>query len=78
MDIYRIDLSWSELDSLKAAAHAAINDLEKCHDMVNEKLDDPTPPSPEQYAQYLGYLDNVSRDKRNLQSVLAKIELSHD
>ena len=31
MDTYRLNLSWSELDSLKAAAQAAINDLEKCH-----------------------------------------------
>ena len=78
MDTYHLNLSWSELDSLKAAAQAAINDLEKCHDMVNERLDHPSPPSPEDYAKYLGYLDNVSRDKRNLQSVIAKIELSHD
>lgn len=76
MDNYRIDLSWSELDSLKAAMNSTINDLEKCQDMLNAKLD--TPLMPEQYAQYLEYLANVSRDKANMRSILYKVELSHD
>ena len=46
MTTYHLNLSWSELDSLKAAAQAAINDLEKCHDMVNERLDHPSPHPP--------------------------------
>ena len=36
---YRLNLSWSELDSLKAAMTSVINDLEKCHDMLNAELD---------------------------------------
>lgn len=76
MDKYRIDLSWSELDSLKAAMSSTINDLEKCQDMLNAKLD--TPLTPELYAQHLGYLANVSRDKANMRSILCKVELSHD
>ena len=76
MDTYHLNLSWSELDSLKAAVNRAIDELEKCNDMLNSKLDEPLPF--EQYAQYLEYLDNVSRDKNNMRSILRKIELSHD
>lgn len=76
MDTYHLNLSWSELDSLKAAVSGAVDELEKCHDMLNAKLDEPLEPIV--YAQYLEYLANVSKDKRNLQAVLAKIELSHD
>lgn len=76
MDTYRLDLSWSELDTLKAAMDKAIADLEKCHDMLNSKLD--TPLTPELYAEYLGYLANVSRDKANMRSILCKVGLSHD
>lgn len=76
MDNYRIDLSWSELDSLKAAMNSTISDLEKCQDMLSAKLD--TPLTPELYAQHLEYLANVSRDKANMRSILCKVELSHD
>lgn len=76
MDTYRLNLSWSELDSLKAAVTSAINDLEKCHDMLNAELDKPL--SPELYAQNLEYLANVSRDKANMRSILCKAELSHE
>lgn len=76
MDIYRLSLSWSELDSLKAAVNRAIEDLEKCHDMLNAELDSPI--SPERYAKGLGYLENVSRDKANMRSILSKAELSHE
>lgn len=76
MNSYRIDLSWSELDTLKAAINSTINDLEKCHDMINSKLDEPL--TPELYTQYLEYLANISRDKANMRSVLCKVELSHD
>lgn len=76
MDTYRLDLSWSQLDSLKAAVTSAINDLEKCHDMLNSKLDEPL--TPELYTQCLEYLNNVSRDKANMRSILYKVELSHD
>lgn len=76
MDTYHLDLSFSELDSLKAAMNSTINDLEKCHDMLNAKLDGPL--TPELYAQYLEYLANVSRDKANMRSVLSKAELSHE
>ena len=76
MDTYRLNLSWSELDSLKAATVKTITDLEKCHDMINAKLD--TSLTPEVYAEYLGYLSNVSRDKANMLSILCKADLSHE
>lgn len=76
MDNYHLNLSWSELDSLKAAINITITDLEKCHDMINAKLD--TSLTPEVYAEYLGYLSNVSRDKANMLSILCKAELSHE
>lgn len=76
MDTYRIDLSWSELDTLKAAINVSITNLEKCHDMLNSKLDEPL--SPELYAQHLGYLANVSRDKANMRSILLKADMSHE
>lgn len=76
MDTYRLNLSWSELDSLKAAMISVINDLEKCHDMLNAELDNPL--TPELYAQNLEYLANVSRDKANMRSILCKAELSHE
>lgn len=76
MDNYRLNLSWSELDSLKAAMNITISDLEKCHDMLNAKLD--TFLTPEVYAEYLGYLSNVSRDKANMLSILRKADMSHE
>lgn len=72
MDTYRLDLSFSELDSLKAAMNTTIKDLDKCHDMLNAKLDKPL--EPELYAEYLGYLANVSRDKANMRSILSQAE----
>lgn len=76
MDNYQLNLSWSELDSLKAAINITVTDLEKCHDMINAKLD--TSLTPEVYAEYLGYLSNVSRDKVNMLSILCKADLSHE
>lgn len=76
MDNYRLNLTWSELDSLKAAVSRAADDLEKCHDMLNAELDSPL--SLEDYTQNLEYLANVSRDKANMQSILDKAELSHE
>ena len=76
MDTYRLNLSWSELDALKAAMNITISNLDKYQDMLNEKLD--TSLTPELYAQYLGYLDNISRDKVSMQSILSKAELSHE
>lgn len=76
MDTYHLELSWSELDSLKASLIRSIDELEKCNDMLNSKLDEPLPF--EQYAQYLEYLANVSRDKANMRSILYKVELSYD
>ena len=76
MDDYHLNLSWSELDSLKAALNSAISDLEKCHDMLNKKLDAPVEPAI--YAEYLEYLANVSRDKANMRSILRKADMSHD
>ena len=76
MDTYHLNLSWSELDSLKAAVNRAIDELEKCHDMLNAKLDEPI--EPVVYAQYLEYLANVSRDKANMRSILCKADMSHD
>lgn len=76
MDNYHLNLSWSELDSLKAAINITVTDLEKCHDMINAKLD--TSLTPEVYAEYLGYLSNVSRDKANMLSILRKADLSHE
>ena len=79
MDTYHLKLSWSELDSLKAALNSAISDLEKCHDMLNAKLDEPIEPiEPIAYAQYLEYFANVSRDRANMQSILLKADLSHE
>ena len=76
MDTYHLNLSWSELDSLKAAVSGAVDELEKCHDMLNAKLDEPLEPIV--YAQYLEYLANVSKDKANMLSVLRKADLSHE
>lgn len=76
MDNYHLNLSWSELDSLKAAVNRAVDDLEKCHDILNAELDKPL--TPELYAQNLKYLANVSRDKANMRSILSKAELSHE
>lgn len=76
MDTYRLNLSWSELDALKAAMNITISNLDKYHDMFNEKLD--TSVTPELYAEYLGCLDNISRDKANMRSILSKAELSHE
>lgn len=76
MDKYCLNLTWSELDSLKAAMSRTIEDLEKCHDMLNEKLDELLEPAA--YAQYLECLANVSRDKANMRSILLKADLSHE
>lgn len=76
MDTYHLKLSWSELDSLKASLNKSIQELEKCHDMINQKLDEPL--TPELYAQYLEYLSNVSRDRINMLSILCKAGLSHE
>ena len=76
MDNYRLNLTWSEVDSLKAAMNRTIQDLEKCHDMLNAKLDEPLEPIV--YAEYLEYLANVSRDKANMRSILLKADMSHD
>lgn len=76
MDNYRLNLTWSEVDSLKAAVNRAIDELENCNDMLNSKLDEPLEPIA--YAQYLEYLANVSRDKANMRSILLKAELSHE
>jgi hypothetical protein len=76
MDTYHLKLSWSELDSLKASLVKSICELDKCHDMLNAKLDEPL--IPELYAQYLEYLSNVSRDKANMRSILLKADLSHE
>lgn len=76
MDNYSLNLTWSEVDSLKAAMVITIKDLEKCHNMLNAELD--TPLTPELYAQNLEYLANVSRDKANMQAILSKAELSHE
>lgn len=76
MDTYRLNLSWSELDTLKAAMNITISNLDKYHDMLNAELDKPL--TPELYAQNLEYLANVSRDKANMRSILSKAELSHE
>lgn len=76
MDNYHLNLSWSELDSLKASLTRSIDELEKCNDMLNIKLDEPL--EPVIYAKYIGYLANVSRDKTNMLSILSKAEMSHD
>lgn len=76
MDTYRLNLSWSELDALKAAMNITISNLDKYHDMLNAELDKPL--TPELYAQNLEYLANVSRDKANMRSILSKAELSHE
>lgn len=76
MDIYRIDLSWSELDTLKASIVSTMGNLDKCHAMLNSRLDSPL--TPEVYAEYLGYLANVSRDKANMSAILCKVGLSHE
>lgn len=76
MDTYRLNLSWSELDTLKAAMNITISNLDKYHDMLNAELDKPL--TPELYAQNLEYLANVSRDKANMLSILSKAELSHE
>ena len=76
MDTYHLELSWSELDSLKASLIRSIDELEKCNDMLNMKLDEPL--EPVIYAEYIGYLANVSRDKTNMLAILSKAELSHD
>lgn len=76
MDTYHLNLSWSELDSLKAAVNRAIDELEKCDVMLNASLDEPLPPP--QYAKTLEYLANISRDKANMQSILLKADLSHE
>lgn len=76
MDTYSLNLSWSELDTLKAAANRAIDELDKCDHMLHAKLDEPLEPIA--YAQYLEYLANVSRDKANIRSILCKAEMSHE
>ena len=76
MDNYHLNLSWSELDSLKASLNRSIDELEKCNDMLNASLDEPLPPP--QYAKTLEYLANISRDKANMRSILLKADLSHD
>ena len=76
MDNYRLNLTWSEVDSLKAAMNRTIEDLEKCNDMLNASLDEPLPPP--QYAKTLEYLANISRDKANMRSILLKADLSHE
>lgn len=76
MDTYRLNLSWSELDTLKAAMNITISNLDRYHNMLNEKLD--TPLTPELYAQNLEYLSNLSRDKANMLSILLKADLSHE
>ena len=39
MDTYRIDLSWSELDTLKATMIKTISDLEKLDMKVDDVID---------------------------------------
>lgn len=76
MDTYRIDLSWSELDTLKATMIKTISDLEKLHMQLDDVLDNS--PDFETYNLYLEYLSNITRDKNNMRSILSKVELSHD
>jgi methyl coenzyme M reductase alpha subunit len=72
MDTYQLDLSFSEIDSLKAAMVTTMSDLDKCHDMLNARLDSPL--TPELYNQYMEYLSNVTRDKNNMRSILSQAE----
>lgn len=76
MDNYRLNLTWSEVDSLKAAMERAIEDLERCQNMLNDKLDQPL--EFKVYAEQLGYLATVSREKANMRSILLKADMSHD
>ena len=76
MDIYRLNLSWTELESLKAAVGRAVDELEKCHESLNAELDSPI--SSEHYAKGLKYLENVTKSKKNMLSILSKAELSHE
>lgn len=72
MVTYQLDLSFSELDTLKATMIKTIHDLEKLDTQLNEALDNS--PDSKTYNLYLGCLSNITRDKNNMRSILSKAE----
>jgi hypothetical protein len=72
MDTYQLNLSFSELDTLKASIGRTILDLEKLDTQLNDVLDNS--PDTKTYNLYLGCLSNVTRDKNNMRSILSQAE----
>lgn len=72
MDTYRLNLSFTEFDTLKATMIISIRDLEKIQTKLQDVLDYPLPP--EQYNLYLGSQTSITRDLKNMRSILEQIE----
>lgn len=72
MDTYHLNLSFTEFDTLKATMVISIRNLEKIQTEIQDVLDHPL--SPEQYNLYLGSQTNITRDLKNMRSILEQIE----
>jgi hypothetical protein len=72
MDTYHLNLSFTEFDTLKATLIISIKNLEKIQITLQEVLDQPL--APEQYNLYLGSQTNITRDLKNMQSILYQAE----
>jgi hypothetical protein len=72
MDTYHLNLSFTEFDTLKATMIISIRNLEKIQTGLQDLLDHPLPP--EQYNLYLGSQTSITRDLKNMRSILEQIE----
>ena len=72
MDMYNLNLSFTEFDTLKATMIISIRDLEKIQISLQDVLDHPLPP--EQYNLYLSSQTSITRDLKNMRSILEQIE----
>ncbi len=72
MDAYHLDLSFTEFDTLKATLVISIRNLEKIQNQLQDVLDHPL--EPKEYNLYLGSQTNITRDLKNMRSILAQIE----
>lgn len=72
MDSYTLNLSFTQFDTLKATLVITIRNLEKIQAELQDVLDYPLPP--EQYNLYLGSQTNITRDLKNMRSILAQAE----
>lgn len=72
MDTYKLNLSFTEFDTLKATMVISIRNLEKIQDQLQDVLDNPLPP--EQYNLYISSQISITRDLANMRSILAQAD----